>query len=112
LKTVARHSLVVRVAAGRVLASEGAPPREFLAVVSGHAGITRAGQPERMIGPGQWFGEVDLLARAVFSSTLTALSEIDVLVIERREFLTLLDSIPSFRNQIMKSLALKVRLDD
>lgn len=110
LKMIARHSVTVPVPSGRVLIREGETPREFLAVLRGHAGVARAGQAETIISPNGWVGEVDLLARSVATATVTALSDLDLVVIERREFLALLDAIPGFRHQILASLARQVRL--
>jgi CRP-like cAMP-binding protein len=109
LKVVARHSIVLRVPAGRVLIRERGAAREFLAILAGHVGVTQGGLPSRLLGPSEWHGEVDLCARSVSAATVTALTDIDVLVIERREFQGLVDAIPGFRHQIIASLARRVR---
>jgi CRP-like cAMP-binding protein len=109
LKVVARHSTVLRVPAGRVLVRERDAAREFLAILAGHAGVTQAGLPSGLLGPGEWHGEVDLCARSVSAATVTSLTDVDVLVIERREFQGLVDAIPGFRHQIIASLARRVR---
>ncbi|HEX9547287.1 MAG TPA: cyclic nucleotide-binding domain-containing protein [Acidimicrobiales bacterium] len=109
LKIVARHSIVLRVPAGRVMVREGDASREFLAILAGHAGVTQVGLPSRLLGPNEWHGEVDLFARSESAVTVTTLTDLDVLVVERREFQGLIDAIPGFRHQIIASLARQIR---
>jgi CRP-like cAMP-binding protein len=45
----------------------------------------------------------------VSAATVTSLTDVDVLVIERREFQGLVDAVPGFRHQIIASLARRVR---
>lgn len=52
------------------------------------------------LGEGDFFGEMALLSRTARTATVTAVSSIDVLVLEVDDFVRLLDRMPSFKTQI------------
>ena len=60
------------VPAGKALVREGDYAYEFIAIEEGEAEVTRGGQHVADLGPGDFFGEIGLLERALRTATVTA----------------------------------------
>ncbi len=80
-KVVAQYADEVDVPAGTKLAEEGRFAYEFFAIKEGTAEVTRKGAVLATLGPGDFFGEIGLLAsdRRVASVTATAPTHLVVL---------------------------------
>jgi CRP-like cAMP-binding protein len=109
LKMVARACTPVRRSAGSVLVREGAPSREFLIVVSGSALVSRKDLAGTVIGPGDWFGDLDLFSSIMSSATVSALTDVELIVMSSPEFSTVFGAVGTFRNRIVKELATHAR---
>lgn len=105
LGVIARSCTPVTRPAGAVLMREGEPSSEFLLIVGGSVAVARRGVPEVVLGPEGWIGDVDLLAASVSSATVTARTEVELIVMSRGEFLALFDWLPSFRRRLVRSVA-------
>lgn len=102
----------VAVDAGRVLVREDTRGEEFFVILRGHVAVTRAGVPVATLGPGECFGEVALLDRAPRTATVTALTPLELLVCDRRQFKGLLDSVPALARNLLAVLAHRLRTAD
>jgi len=111
LEEVARLAERVQVGEGEVLAREGRIGREFFLILSGTVGVTQAGRRVNTLGPGDFFGELAALNPGPRNATVTALSEVDVLIIGPREFAAMAD-VPGFRDALFKSMAARLRTVD
>ena len=111
LKQVARLAERVHVGQGEVLAREGRIGREFFLVLSGNVTVTQAGRKVNVLGPGSFFGELAAINPGVRNATVTASSEVEVLIIGPREFATMA-AIPGFRDALFKSMADRLRTAD
>jgi len=111
LQEVARLAERIQVGEGEVLTKEGRIGREFFLVLSGTLGVTQKGRRVNSLGPGDFFGELAALNPGPRNATVTALSDVDVLIIGPREFATMAD-IPGFRDALMKSMASRLRTVD
>jgi len=111
LQEVARLAERIQVGEGEVLTKEGRIGREFFLVLSGSVGVTQKGRRVNTLGPGDFFGELAALNPGPRNATVTALSDVDVLIIGPREFATMAD-IPGFRDALMKSMARRLRTVD
>jgi CRP/FNR family transcriptional regulator, cyclic AMP receptor protein len=78
----------IRVEKGRVLTHAGEPGLEFFVILSGSATVWREGIQLDAIGPGSFFGELSLLDDGVRTATVIAASDMDLLVLSRKEFLS------------------------
>ena len=91
----------VRVEEGRVLTREGAQGREFLIISEGSATVSRRGQDVARLGPGDFFGELSLVAGIPRTATVTADTEMVVSALNRREFAAMLDESPALAKKIL-----------
>ncbi len=111
LEDVARLAERIQVGEGEVLTKEGRIGREFFLILSGTVGVTQKGRRVNTLGPGEFFGELAALNPGPRNATVTALSDVDVLIIGPREFAAMAD-IPGFRDALMKSMAGRLRTVD
>ncbi len=58
--------------------------------------------------PGDFFGELALLDRAPRNATVTADTELDVILLGQREFSALLDTVPTLAHKMLTGLARRI----
>lgn len=109
LTKIARASDELTVQAGRVLVEQGTSGREAFVIVSGEASVAINGTEIARLGPGKHFGELALLDGGPRTATVTAATDLTVLVIHQRAFVSLLDDVPGMSRKILTSLAGMVR---
>ena len=112
LQLVAKQGEHRTVAPGTVLVSEGSMGAEFFVILSGDARVERHAQKVATLGPGSYFGELSLLDRAPRNASVTAESEVELVVLGQRAFDELLDSIPKFDKKLLAGLARRLRQED
>ena len=95
-------------ASGEVLAREGRIGREFFLILSGTVAVTQQGRRVNTLGPGDFFGELAAMDPGPRNATVTALSDLEVLIIGPREFAAMAD-IPGFRDALLKAMARRLR---
>jgi CRP/FNR family cyclic AMP-dependent transcriptional regulator len=78
-------------------------------ISEGRAKATIRGKGTAKLGPGECFGEMALLHSAPRSATVTAESDMRLLVLGSREFSTLIEDVPSVGRRVMAALAERVR---
>jgi CRP-like cAMP-binding protein len=110
LATVALRSVVLEVAKGRELLSEGCEAREFVVILDGHAVVTVAGVPIAYLGAGSSFGEMSLIDGRRRTATVTAASPMQVIVFAREDFRVLLMQEPTFCMRILTMVVGRLRL--
>ncbi len=109
LARIAALTTEIEVPEGRVLMRQGAPGRECFVIEEGTAKATMLGRKSRMMGPGECFGEMALLDAAPRSATVTAASDMRVLVLDSREFSTLLEDVPAVARKVLAAVAERLR---
>ncbi|HEX9682698.1 MAG TPA: cyclic nucleotide-binding domain-containing protein [Acidimicrobiales bacterium] len=112
LREVAKRAEDVEVRAGSVLCEEGKSGRQFFVIVSGSAKVTRKKRKVNELGPGDFFGELSLLDQAPRSATVTATSDMEVVVLERRAFNDLLNDVPTLAFKVAAGLSRRLREAD
>jgi CRP/FNR family transcriptional regulator, cyclic AMP receptor protein len=108
LREVARLAEQVKVNKGEILAREGQFGRELFVILSGAIEITQKGRVLNVLGPGDFCGELAALTLEPRNSTATALSDLELLIIGRREFDAMLQ-IPQFRDELLKKMACRLQ---
>ena len=99
----------IDVPAGQVLMREGQTGREFFVLVDGAVGIDRGGTRIRTMNPGDFFGEIALLAEGPRTATATTDGASKLLVLGHREFHSLMDQFPAIRTCVLEALATRIR---
>jgi CRP/FNR family transcriptional regulator, cyclic AMP receptor protein len=89
---------------GRTLVREGQAGREFFVLVEGSVRVSRKGRKLNDLGPGDWFGEIALLANTPRTATVTATSPIRVLVVTDRSFRRVVESMPTIALKVLATL--------
>jgi CRP-like cAMP-binding protein len=80
-KVIAQYADDVDVPAGATLAREGRFAYEFFAILDGTAEVTREGTAINTLGPGDFFGEIGLLASERRVASVTATSPMRLVVL-------------------------------
>jgi hypothetical protein len=88
LEGVARAAYPVHVPAGTTIIAEGEAGDRYEAIARGTVEVSVRGQVIRTMHAGEGFGEIALLAHRPRTATVRAISDVDVLAIERDAFLT------------------------
>lgn len=112
LRQIARLGTPVTVSSGKVLTTEGTPGREFFMILEGVADCSIGGMHAAQFGPGDFFGEMALLDGGPRTATVTAVTDMDVLVLDAREFSSLLTASPSITTKVLATLARRLRASD
>lgn len=95
--------------AGTVLIREGAPGQEAFVVMEGEASVTRDGKEIATVGAGGFFGEMALVDNEPRVATVTSKTPMRLLVLNQREFNTLLDQVPDVTKQILTGVQERLR---
>ena len=101
LKNIAGLMTPIQVKKGRVLTEEGAPGREFMIIIEGIATVRRKGKVLAQLGPGDFFGELAVVAGMPRTATVTADTDMILETLNRREFSSLLDESPRLAKKIL-----------
>lgn len=97
-----------RVAEGERITEQGALGREAMIILDGTASVRRDGREIARLGPGDFFGEMSLINRAPRTADVVTTSEATLLVMDAREFLSLLDAHPAVTIKILKTVVARL----
>jgi CRP-like cAMP-binding protein len=95
---------------GKVMAQEGAQGREFFVLLEGTADVTKGDRRINTMSDGEFFGEIALVAKVPRTATVTATSDVRVLVITERDFGALLKNSPKVSRGVAEVLVERVEL--
>ncbi len=95
----------VTVGLDRKLTHQGASGSEFFIVLDGWVSVLENRRQVARLGPGDFFGEIALVEERPRTATVRADGIVRLLVINHREFHTLMDEFPSVREAVMRALA-------
>ncbi len=112
LHKIARLGGELEYEAGTTVITEGEIAHEFFVIIEGTATVTRKGRAVAKLGPGDSFGELALLDPQPRAATVTARSDLDLLVMGRREFMGLIDEAPLFARKLLSALARRLHAAD
>jgi CRP/FNR family cyclic AMP-dependent transcriptional regulator len=108
LQSIAQIADELDLPAGKVMAEEGDRGREFFVLLDGEADVTKAGTSINTMRKGDFFGEIALVTKMPRTASVTATTDVRVLVINERDFSSLLKKTPNVSRQIAEALAERV----
>ncbi len=112
LQQLGRLAEQIEIPEGKDLTKEGTTGREFFVITKGQAGVYRKGRKVANLGPGKFFGELSLIDGGPRNATVTADSDMEVIVLGQREFLGLLHDVPTMAMKVIKGMASRLREAD
>ena len=109
LSRIARLAEQIDVPEGKVITRQGDSGWECFVIVEGTAKATMRGRRGTTLKAGDFFGEMSLLDQGPRTATITADTDMVLLVLGAREFSSLLDEVPLVARRIMRGLAERLR---
>ncbi len=83
-----------RTVAGTQIVEQGAEGDHYYVIVDGEFSVVKDGRPVNHLGPGGSFGEIALLRNVPRASTVTAITDAQLLVVDRADFLAAVTGHP------------------
>lgn len=111
-KKVRRLLTDARVAEGEWLVGEGEMGAYLFVIVNGRAEVRRNGRTVAELGAGDHFGELSLLDRRPRSASVVCMTDVEIVLLSRRDFDRLLDTVPAIARKVMRSMAARLRESD
>jgi CRP-like cAMP-binding protein len=112
LADISQLTFQVDRSAGDTLCREGETGLECLIIVEGEASVTVAGTLVALMGPGDFVGELALLDSRPRVATVTALTDVRLLALSRREFNSLLTRVPCVAPRMLATMGSRLRSAD
>jgi CRP/FNR family cyclic AMP-dependent transcriptional regulator len=91
----------IEVKEGKTLTREGEHGNEFIIILEGEAEVRVGDNVVATRGPGDYFGEIALIANRPRTATVTASTPMKIEVIGRREFQTMLHDNPGIATELL-----------
>jgi CRP-like cAMP-binding protein len=108
LQDVAQIADQLDLPAGKEMATQGDRGREFFVLLDGEADVTKNGEHVNTMRTGDFFGEIALVTKMPRTATVTATTDVDVLVITEHDFDALLKRSPEIGRCVAEALAERV----
>ena len=99
----------VDVPAGKVLMRQGELGDDLMIIYDGLVTVERDGAQINRLGPGQFFGEIALLQRGPRTATVTVETPCKLLVLNHRDFDTVMEEFPDIAAKVLHTLAQRLR---
>jgi CRP/FNR family cyclic AMP-dependent transcriptional regulator len=98
-----------RCKAGEVILAEGAPAKEMFVVKRGKVAIIVKGETVEEVERGGMFGEMALIDHSPRSATVIAVTDAELVPINERLFVVLVQDTPFFALDVMRVLVDRIR---
>ncbi len=112
LNAVAKYADEVQLRKGAVLAKQGAQGLEAIIIVDGRARVEGDGKAIAELGPGDVVGEMSVIDGKPRSATVIAETPMNLLVLHRRDFMSVLETVPGLQRKLLVTLCERVRQAD
>ncbi len=112
LKSVARLMTELELKDGATLTRQGEPGREFMIISSGTAKVEIDGVTVAHLGPGDFLGELAVISGTPRTATVTATSPMVVEILNRREFMSLLDESANLGRKILVGAVKRLQINE
>jgi CRP-like cAMP-binding protein len=105
LDRIAGAAELVSMKAGSEVIRQGGLAHEVFVVADGEVTVSRDGAPVATLSAGDHFGEIGVLAPAPRDATVTALTDVELYVFERRRFLGMLEEVRTVNRALLGGIA-------
>ena len=112
LNAVARYTDAHRARQGAILTKQGQHGLEAFVIVDGRARVEVAGKAVAELGPGDFIGELSLIDGQPRTATVIAQTPMTLLVVRRRDFKSLRDTVPGLQDKLLVTLCERLRQAD
>lgn len=117
LRVLAGRVRVFRYRKGETIFREGEPPRRLFLIENGRVKIFTVSPSGRemlvaVLGPGQVFGEAEILDGGHRGTNARAMGEVSGLAVDRHMFWAILKSRPAFTRRLLELMARRLRRAD
>jgi CRP-like cAMP-binding protein len=109
IRSLVQAATEVDIPAGKVLVREGEFTRHLYVVLRGTADVIRKGKKLNELVPGDFFGEMAFLSGAPRSATVTARTDLRVMVLGPRELDVIIEKESALARRMLASMAQRVR---
>jgi CRP-like cAMP-binding protein len=109
LEALTRIGTIIRVDPGYTFMRQGRRGWEFFVVMDGSARCLVNNHVVAHYGKGDFFGEMAIIDNAPRSATVEADTDMTVLVVDSREFATMLERAPSTVRPVLSAMAQRLR---
>ncbi len=109
LHLISQKAERVSFAPGQVLTKQGSLGYEFFVIIEGEAEVSRDGNVVAKLGPGQYAGELALLDREPRNATVTAKTDMKVILLGYQEFWSVLSGAPGLDKKLLIAMAKRLR---
>ena len=111
LEEVAHIADELDLPSGKVMAEEGDRGREFFVLLEGEADVTKGDKSINTMREGDFFGEIALVTQMPRTASVTATTDVRVLVITERDFRALLKQSAEVGRGVAEALAERIAPD-
>lgn len=112
LRTIATLGTPIDVAEGTCLTERGQPGREFFLVLGGEASCKVGRKEVARFSTGGYFGELALLHGGIRAADVVAVTPMELLVFDAREFRSLLMTTPNIGVKMLAHVAERLQEAD
>jgi CRP-like cAMP-binding protein len=109
IRALVQAAAEVDVPAGKVLVREGEFGRHLYVMTRGTATVTRGGRKLSELAPGDFFGEMAFLSPAPRSATVTAYTDVRVMVLGPRELDVIAEREAAVAKRLLETMAKRVQ---
>jgi HD-GYP domain-containing protein (c-di-GMP phosphodiesterase class II) len=113
IERIAERFTSTRVRAGETIINEGDRGQTYYLIATGEATVLKgSGVSQRelgRLGPGNGFGEMSLVADEPRSATVRAVSDMELLCLDREQFIVLMDQEERFAQRVLRLLSARLR---
>ena len=111
LEFIAREGDEVDVPAGKVLIREGRPGDTFYVILLGEAEVAISGKRRRVLGAGDFFGEISMIDRGLGTATVTTLKPSRMFVMSHAQFRDAIKASDALLVKVLLAMGERLRAD-
>lgn len=112
LKAVSRLMTELTIKEGATLTRQGEPGQEFMIISSGTAMVEIDGQTVAHLAAGEFLGELAVISGTPRTATVTATSPMIIEILNRREFMALLDESATLGRKILLGAVKRLQMNE